>query len=765
MNSSYSNFMKKLTMVSPACHYLMSNASNRYRKSDSGLIKNQFNLLTNLRRETMEKKWFLNLFLTMLVCFTALSSSFAQLPSIPDPMGMYSRNIADPAGIPKWQNPLPIVANLGLRIDGTTGTPITVHVGPTTWDMIGAGLGLHTIVWGVKVDGVTGPAAGIFTHPGATLVAKEGVPLQVTWKNDFTIGTTYPISVDSSIMMAYNMYAPARTHNFSDIGIPFVAHLHGGHNYSQFDGLPEQWFNIGYHTNPSDPKTHGPDCVGNVYTYPNDEQSGTLWYHDHTLGITRLNAYMGLAGFYFLRDANEETLIAANKIPSGAQEIELAIQDKMFWPDGQLAYPDVQTQIPEPDLPWLPMTKPYQTIEPEMFGKVIVVNGAVWPFLNVERKQYRFRIVNASDSRYYHFTLPTGTAAGSLNFTIIGTDDGLLERPVKQKDLLVGPGERYDFVIDFRDPALKGQSFIMLNDAGAPYGGMSDPGNFDPNSVGQIMKFIVSNAAAVNDPVVIPPTLTAPIARLVKNGPTRKLILGETRDEYGRIMPILGTVAQGYRPFMSPVTETPLLNSTEVWEIYNTTVDAHPIHIHLINFQTINSQKFNFDQDPVTGVVSNIQFTGPAIAPKAYELGWKDTKVMYPGTVTRVIANYDRVGKYVWHCHILSHEEHDMMRYYTVVASLPKETAQSAGIPQNYSLSQNYPNPFNPTTTIKFSIPENSLVTLKVYDILGKEVGTLINQVAPKGSHEVQFDASKLSSGMYVYRLTAGSFSDRRKCY
>jgi spore coat protein A len=697
----------------------------------------------------------LYLFVSLLFCFISVSKLHAQLlPGITDPQGMYVNPIADPQQIPKWQNALPIVADLGLRIDGTKlNTNLTIHVKDTKWDMIGAGRGLQTTVWGVKVEGVTGPAAGIFTHPGATIVAKKNVPLTINWINDFAIGTNFPIPVDSSIMTAWNMEAPFFGHNISDLGIPFVAHLHGGHNLPQFDGLPMQWFSSSYHTNPGSPLTHGPECVGNVFTYPNDQEAGTLWYHDHSMGVTRLMAYMGLAGFYFIRDENEMNLINTNQIPTGAQEIELAIQDKMFYPDGSLAYPDVQSGH-GPD--------PFAQIEPEMFGQVICVNGKVWPYLNVERKQYRFRIVNASDSRFYHFTLPTGTSVGNLNFTIIGTDDALLYQPVVKDGLLIGPGERYDVVVDFRNPALAGQSFIMLNDAGAPFGEASDPTNYDPNTVGQILKFIVSNSSTVNDPVVLPATLRPAITPLAKTGPTRQLILGETRDQFGRTMPILGTVAGGYMAFMDPITEKPIQGQTEIWEIYNTTVDAHPIHLHLINFQIINRQKYTFQQSE-TGVVSHIEFSNPPEAPEAYELGWKDTKIMYPGEVTRIIATFDRVGKYVWHCHILSHEEHDMMRYYEVVAATTGVAQNLSNIPLKFSLMQNYPNPFNPTTTIKFTLPENSFVTLKVYDILGRETATLINQVAPKGNHEVNFNASGLASGMYVYRLSAGSFTETKK--
>jgi spore coat protein A len=219
-----------------------------------------------------------------------------------------------------------------------------------------------------------------------------------------------------------------------------------------------------------------------------------------------------------------------------------------------------------------------------------------------------------------------------------------------------------------------------------------------------------------------------------------------------------------------------MLNDTEVWEVYNATGDAHPIHLHLVSFQIINRESFtgtvtdkthtaHNGRDVNGGLLQGVTLLGDVRDPEDNEKGWKDTAVMLPGEVTRVIARFDLEGRYVWHCHILSHEDHEMMRpFYVGTMPLPKQSGDVLASVTDFSLDQNYPNPFNPSTVINFSVPEeNSLVSLKIYSSLGEEVGTLINQVVPAGNHEVQFDATSLPSGVYFYTLTAGSFAETKK--
>jgi spore coat protein A len=176
----------------------------------------------------------------------------------------------------------------------------------------------------------------------------------------------------------------------------------------------------------------------------------------------------------------------------------------------------------------------------------------------------------------------------------------------------------------------------------------------------------------------IPNTLLdSPIVPLVQSGATRQLLLFEGQDEYGRLLPMLGTVKDGGLMWDAETTEKPQLNSVEVWEIFNSTEDAHPIHLHLVSFQVLSRQKFNADQDFETGALDDIRLLGQPKPPAENEAGWKDTVQVFPGEVTRIVAKFDRPGEYVWHCHILSHEDHEMMRRYVVLdASLAAQVPE-----------------------------------------------------------------------------------------
>jgi spore coat protein A, manganese oxidase len=577
----------------------------------------------------------------ILIGATSPTNAQPNLPSYNDPMGRFLEPIADPTLFPKFVNNLPIVSQLGLRVDATApGTHLTVTAEPVLWDILGDGH--QTKMLGFKFGN------GITTHPGATIIAKKNVPLTVTWMNN--LGFSYPVIVDTSIM---NMYSdpPYIGRTIANNGVPFVPHLHGGHTDAIYDGLPDQWWTPLYHTT-SNPLAKGADFVTNIFTYDNTQEQATLWYHDHSHGITRLNAYMGMAGFYFIRDDNELGMIAANQLPSGDKEIELAIQDKFFFPNGQIALPDI------------PSTNrgiATDIMQPELFANFICVNGKAWPKLAVDPVKYRFRVLNASDSRFYNMWLQK-TDGTRVPITEIGTEDGFLNAPVTRDSLLIGCGERYDIVIDFA--GLQGQSIIVMNNAGGPYGNAApDPVEF--NASDRIMRFDVNNVS-VADPVTLPASLRAPIVPLVQTGPTRELILAETQDKYGRTMPMLGTVSQGAKSYMEPTTETIKLNDTEVWKVYNTTADGHPIHLHLVAFQVLSRQAFTAIQDPVTLALSNIQLIGSPQSMPDHLKGPKDTQVMYPGEVTTLIAHFDKSGTYVWHCHILSHEEWDMMRKFYV---------------------------------------------------------------------------------------------------
>ena len=564
--------------------------------------------------------------------------------------------LLDPQTHPKFVNPVPnpLDPSFIFQPDGTvpgpTGDEPYYKVGIFQFQQsLGLvdpmGNSLMTTVWGYGKDQASG------TYPGRTFIVYSNQPVNVEWTNNLVddLGNPLPhlLPVDTTIHWAMPLYYPAS-------GVPVVTHVHGGHNESASDGLPEAWFTPDLPGMPGSAQK-GKDWVKAVYHYSMDQEAGSIWYHDHALGITRLNVYAGLAGFFLTRDAYD-TGLRDNPLglPAFPYEVALAIQDRMFTADGQLFYPS------EPEEPG----QPTPSVLPEFFGDFILVNGKAWPVLDVEPRKYRLRLLNGSDSRFYNMWITTGLlAAPGTGPTIyqIGTDSGLLYAPVPLNQLAFGPGERADVVVDFA--GFEGQTLILRNNARAPY---PKGEAVDPQTAGRIMAFRVGTTVTVPDnplPATLRPT---PIEPLVQTGATRQLVLFEREDEFGRLQPSLGTAADGALFWEDPITENPMLDDVEVWEIYNATEDAHPIHLHLVAFQILDRQKFRAHVNEETGALSNIRKIGRSAKPAANEAGWKDTVQMFPGQVTRVIAKFDREGLYVWHCHILSHEDHEMMRPYCV---------------------------------------------------------------------------------------------------
>ncbi|HZF11450.1 MAG TPA: multicopper oxidase [Thermoanaerobaculia bacterium] len=491
-----------------------------------------------------------------------------------------------------------------------------------------------TTLWGYN---------GVYVGP--TFETRSGSPISVQWNND--LPATHFLPIDHTIHGAEANVPDVRT----------VVHLHGAKVLPDSDGYPEAWYTNGY-------ARTGPDFSNRVYHYPNDQAAMQLWYHDHALGITRLNVYTGLAGMYFVRDAQEDGL----QIPKGKYEVPLLIQDRFFNADGSLDYP-VQDPGVAPPIPplWIP----------EFFGDTAVVNGKVFPFLNVEPRKYRFRVLNACNARWLHMTLVNSRDSHeALHFFQIGADQGFLPHPVELADLLMGPAERYDLVIDFTGKS--GKTFTLTNDAPAPF-----PGGGGPD-MPQVMQFRVNRPLSTPDHA-LPTTLgSVPLLDPSHCDNTRGLILAEFDDPTtgDPIEGMLGTVPDGGLHWSTPVTEDPHAGSTEVWELYNTTTDGHPIHVHLVRFQVLNRQKFDLNRYQSTG---QIHFIAPPEAPAANERpAWKDVVKAYPGNpdagygvVTRIIQKFElpnhvtiprgQVFKYVWHCHILEHEDNDMMRPYNLL--------------------------------------------------------------------------------------------------
>jgi FtsP/CotA-like multicopper oxidase with cupredoxin domain len=362
--------------------------------------------------------------------------------------------------------------------------------------------------------------------------------------------------------------------------------------------------------------------------------------------------YAGLAGFYLLRDPELEGSL---KLPSGEYERELVIQDRTFDAQGQLLYPRAGVD---------PSAHPFWV--PEFFGNTILVNGKVWPYLDVEPRTYRLRLLNGSNARFYNLRLSDGRP-----FVQIGSDGGFLAAPVPVHALLLAPGERADVIVDFSGRKT-GTRITVTNDARAPFPEGDRP---DPRTVGRIMQFRVVPLTA-RDTSVIPARLGTPPAP-GQPAVTRTLTLDEETGPRGPLAALL----DGKR-WAAPVSEMPKLGATELWELVNLTMDAHPIHLHLVTFQVLNRQAFRahaFMDAPAGQRQLEHYLVGQPKAPDPGERGWKDTVRANPKEVTRILVRFaPRDGgtfpfdataapAYVWHCHILEHEDNEMMRPYAVV--------------------------------------------------------------------------------------------------
>jgi spore coat protein A len=429
------------------------------------------------------------------------------------------------------------------------------------------------------------------SFPGPTIETRSGEGLLVEWVNDLPKEHFLPI--DHGVHGAEAEKPPVRV----------VTHLHGGKVPPKSDGYPEDWYVPGKSV---------------TYFYPNQQEAAHLWYHDHALGITRLNVYAGLFGSFFVRDSFEDGL----NLPKGKFEIPLTICDRMLDSEAQLYYP----VSPDPESPWVP----------ELFGDAFLVNGKLLPYLEVEPRKYRFRVLNASNSRFFHLAL-----SNRQEFRQIATDLGLLQAPVSVKILTIAPGERADLVLDFAGHA--GEKLTVTNDGR------------------QMMEFRVSKAA-VRDESSLPSTLR-PVGKIPETASvkTRMLTVGEKDDRAGNAMMMLLNNAH----WGMPVSENPALNSVEIWGLMNFTDDSHPIHLHAVRFQILDRRPFEPEYYYKDGT---IRYIGPAVPPAANEAGWKDTVQAHPGMITRIITQFEGyAGRYVWHCHLLEHEDNEMMRPYDIV--------------------------------------------------------------------------------------------------
>ena len=720
----------------------------------------------------------------LLVFGPGLAQAFYQSPPVPL-FGTTLRGVGP--------DQIPVAAPDATPAPVTGVTHYTINIMQFADQILPASTGLGpTTLWGYYPANPLFPGAP--KHLGGIIIGQKGSPIQITFNNQLPSMSIIP--VDQTIPGANQAQNRA------------AVHFHGGHVPWISDGGPFDWF--------TPDGTHGTSFLNNVlnpnagagqaeYYYPLDQSARFGWYHDHAWGITRTNAYAGVATALLIRDSYEKGLVSKglpDYIENGGNEIPLVFQDKIFvgydiatadptWTGlvaaGSLWYAHTYETARWELAP--AKTPPDPSVIPEFFGDTMLVNGTAYPQVDVQARRYRLRLLNACNARFLNLQLyiadgsPDGITLDSqgrptnksfqnnaapdgdnMAFLQLGSEGGFLAAATQvsyhqpmtfkagaidpitgqtnptliKQSLLMAPAERVDLLVDFKS-LRPGTQVILYNDAPAPFPGGDDRNDYFPgyncgtgadgignpvNCVTQpgfgpntrvLMRFNIdaatgtkdaalkiqpnTNLTAGNDPLLVPPGSTTVPSCATK----RFLTLNEYHDDYGRLIQILG---DSRAPYGSPYVVTsdfadnpPGLNvaateeianngDTEVWEIYNTTGDVHPMHFHLVNAQLINRQLFDMSVFPGT-----INFTGPAIAPDKNETGWKETVRMYPGTVTRVIMKFNvatitdnkgrpvwafnnnghiingnapaspRTGgsEYVWHCHILEHEEHDMM--------------------------------------------------------------------------------------------------------
>ena len=585
-----------------------------------------------------------------------------------------------------------------------------------------------TTVWGY------GPAKApkgpfIFNAPSLTIEARQGVPTFVKWVNELVDGNKrylpHLLPVDPTLHWANppggttgrDMRPTFTTTPGRYAGpVPMVTHVHGMEGVGdESDGYAEAWFLPNAKNIPAGYATEGTwyDFFRDkalsqfngiqwgrgfaTFHYPNSQRASTAWYHDHTLGMTRLNVYAGPAGFYIIRGgpAGDGAVLDRRSPgtpavlpgpapqqgdPAGTRyyEIPIAIQDRAFNTDGSLFYPDTREFFDGVTGPYIPDTDVSPIWNPEFFGNMIMVNGNTWPFQTVEQRRYRFRFLNGCDARF--LILDFANIPG-VEVWMIGNEGGFLAAPVNMtavnsNKILMGPAERADVIVDFTNVPVGN---YLLGNVGpdAPFGGLPvDPLEVaDPLTTGQVMQFRVVPAVAPD--LTTPPTfLQLPaITPLPAATVTRPVALLEEMSMYFADAPaetLLGTVADDPntgigtwtpRMWSEAVTENPAVGATEVWEFYNGTADAHPMHIHEVLFQVVNRQAITVNETDKTFQVVPEPVPTP---PEPWENGFKDTVIAYPGQVTRVRMKFTQAGQFVWHCHIVEHEDNEMMRPYRI---------------------------------------------------------------------------------------------------
>jgi len=684
---------------------------------------------------TISRRAFLKLSVTGAGSFLLARLGAGRAWAIPLPGGTL-----DPASVPRFATPLlipPVMPRSGripLR-GGKNADYYEIAVRQFQQQILPVGFP-PTTVWGY---GSASAPGAIFNAPSLTIEAKWRRPVRIRWINQLVdaAGNALPhlLPVDPTLHWAN----PAGGVEGRDTRpafdttpgpytgpVPMVTHVHGAVGVGdESDGYAEAWYLPAANDVPAGYATRGTwydffaakaaEKFGVLwgpgfatFQYPNDQRASTVWYHDHTLGMTRLNVYAGPAGFYLIRGGPGDAVLDSRtgkpaSLPGPApregdrgnkryREIPIAIQDRSFHSDGSLFYPDTRAFFDGVTGPYLPETDVSPIWNPEFFGNVIMVNGNTWPYLDVERRRYRLRFLNGCDSRF--LILDFGSIPG-VEVWQIGNEGGFLAAPVDLTAdhgarLLMGPAERADLIVDFTNVP---EGAYVLGNVGPdePFGGGLPGVDFpvaDPETTGRILQFRVGPAREADDSTP-PRFLVLPaIAPLPSPSVTRRLALLEEMSAFFEDAPAetrLGTVdgdpEAGPAPWTSlawadPVTENPAVGATETWELYNATGDAHPMHIHEVAFQVVDRQEILVDEE--AGTVQAAPGSEPS-PPEPWETGFKDTVVAYPGQVTRVRARFKTPGQYVWHCHIVEHEDNEMMRPYRIGPVQPGQPGDDPG--------------------------------------------------------------------------------------
>ncbi|GII81494.1 multicopper oxidase [Sphaerisporangium rufum] len=598
----------------------------------------------------------------------------------------------DPRDIRKYAAPLPVppVMPAASPPDGPD-THYVIEVRPVRRQVLPPGAPA-TAVWAY------GPAGdpGAFGWPGRTIEAVAGRPVRVTWVNGLTGRDGRPLphlfAVDPTVHWAD---PPRRGHRAGHTPaayrgpVPIVTHLHGGRNAEESDGHPEAWYLPAARDIPAGYATEGPaysgfralfrDATGAgwprgaaVAEYGNRQAPATLWYHDHVLGMTRLNVYAGLAGFYLIRGgpADLDPGVLPGPAPRAGdppdapvREIPIVVQDRSFNADGSLYYPANRAAAADGFAgPYLPHGQVHPIWVPEFFGDAMTANGRTWPVLAVEPRRYRLRLLNGCNARFLILKIASDPlarrpAAAVLPLWQIGADAGFLPAPVRLEGLLLAPAERADVIVDFTGIRPGTELYLINEGPDGPFQRTAGTPPADPRTTGQVLKFVFRPLAGPD--ASVPPgdlslpspgplgaaTSTRRVALLestATGGPGKGLVVAALLGTAGGATPAGGTPLR----WADPATERPATGTTEIWEIHNTTMDAHPIHLHEVHLRVVDRGRPG----------------GPVRPAEPGERGAKDTVIAYPGEVTRISATFDRAGRFVWHCHILEHEDNEMMR-------------------------------------------------------------------------------------------------------